>query len=120
MIVCKRSLYHLHAALFTNLMYVTFVMDINVRYISNFTFIWIFYFNMINSKSKKKIVLVIQGSGTLEDFLLLFGEEMWILSNNSDGDMDIRKISEMGTGRLVPSPPIPVAIPRYKWKNILT
>ena len=35
-------------------MYVTFVMDINVIYISNFTFIWIFYFNMINSKSKTK------------------------------------------------------------------
>ena len=45
-------------------MYVTFVMDINVRYILNFIFIWIFfYFNMINSKSKIKKVLVIRESG---------------------------------------------------------
>ena len=89
-------------------MYVTFVMDINVRYISNCTFIWIFYFNMINSKSKTKNVLVIRGSGTLEDPLLLFGEGMKILSSNSDGDGDgdIRKISGMDIGRLVPSPPL--------------
>ena len=67
-------------------MYVTFVIDVNVRYISNFTFIWIFYFNMINSKSKKKNVLVIRGSRTLGDPLLLFREGMEILSSNSDGD----------------------------------
>ena len=54
-------MYHLHVVLLTNLMYVTFVRHINVRYISNFTFIWIFYFNMINLKSKIKNVLVIQG-----------------------------------------------------------
>ena len=45
---------------------------------------------MINSKSKKN-VLVIRGSGTLGDPLLLFGEGMKILLNNSDGD-------EEGTG----------------------
>ena len=112
MIVCKRSLYPLHVALLTNLMYVTFVMDINVRYISNFTFIWIFYFNMINSKSKtKKKCISYSGIG---DPLLLFGEGMWILSSNSNGDGDIRKISGMGTGRLVPSPPLPIAIPKGK------
>ena len=65
MIVCKRSLYPLHAALFTNLMYVTFVMDIN---------------------ETKKYILVIQGSGTLGDSLLLFEEGMGILLSNSDGD----------------------------------
>ena len=65
---------------------------------------------MINSKSKKN-VLVIRGSRTLGDPLLLFGEEMKIFSSNFDGDGDIRKISGMGTGRLVPSPPLPIAIP---------
>ena len=66
---------------------------------------------MINSKSKTKNVLVIRGSGTLGDPLLLFREGIMILSNNSDGDEDIRKISGMGTKRLVPSPPLPIAIP---------
>ncbi|KAH9656713.1 putative pectinesterase 11 [Citrus sinensis] len=41
-------------------------------------------------------------------------EEMEILSSNSDGDGDIRKISGMGMGRLVPSPPLPIAIPMEK------
>ncbi|KAH9656711.1 putative pectinesterase 11 [Citrus sinensis] len=40
--------------------------------------------------------------------------EMEILSSNSDGDGDIRKISGMGMGRLVPSPPLPIAIPMEK------
>ena len=66
---------------------------------------------MINSKSKTKNVLVIRGSRTLGDPLLLFGEGMEILSSNSDEDGDIRKISGMGMGRLVPSPPLPIAIP---------
>ncbi|KAK9184360.1 hypothetical protein WN943_024710 [Citrus x changshan-huyou] len=39
---------------------------------------------------------------------------MEILSSNSDGDGDIRKISGMGMGRLVPSPPLPIAIPMEK------
>ena len=42
---------------------------------------------MINSKSKaKKNVLVIRGSETLGDPLLLFGEGIKILLNNFDGD----------------------------------
>ena len=41
---------------------------------------------MINSKSKIKNVLVIRELGTLRDPLLLFGEEMKILSSNFDGD----------------------------------
>ena len=118
MIVCKRSLYSLHVALLTNLMYVTFVIDINVRYILNFIFIWIFYFNMINSKLKKN-VLVIRGSGTLGDPLLLFGEGMWILSSNSDGDGE-------GTGTYAKyrgwvrgdwSPPLPSSLPSLVTKS---
>ena len=66
---------------------------------------------MINSKSKTKNILVIRRSRILGDPLLLFGEGMLILSSNSDGDGDIRKILEMGMGRLVPSPPLPIAIP---------
>ena len=73
---------------------------------------------MINSKLKKKCISYSgigdsRGSGTLGDPLLLFGEEMRILSSNSDRDGNIRKISRMGTGRSVPSPPLPIAIPIY-------
>ena len=77
---------------------------------------------MINLKSKiKKYIklLVIRGPGTFGDPLLLFGEGMEILSSNSDGDGDICKISGMGTGRLVPSPPLPIAIPRDNIINLI-
>ena len=67
---------------------------------------------MINSKLKKN-VLVIRGSGTLGDPLLLCGEGMRILSNNSDGDGE-------GTGTYAKyrgqvrgdwSPPLPSPLP---------
>ena len=89
-------------------------MNINVRYISNFIFIWIFYFNMINSKSKiKKIIWVIRGPKTFGDPLLLLREGMKILSSNSDADGE-------GTGKYAKyrgwvrgdwSPPLPSPLP---------
>ena len=67
---------------------------------------------MINSKSKKN-VLVIRGSGTLGDPLLLFGEGMGILSNNSDGDGEGMGtyVKYRGWVRGDRSPPLPSPLP---------
>ena len=68
---------------------------------------------MINLKSKTKKVLVIWGLETLGDPLLLFGEGMGIILNNSDRDGE-------GTGTYTKyrgwvrgdwSPPLPSPLP---------
>ena len=68
---------------------------------------------MINSKSKIKNILVIQGSGTLEDPLLLFGEGIKILLNNFDGDGEGTRTYAKYRGwvRGDWSPPLPSPLP---------
>ena len=67
---------------------------------------------MINSKSKKN-VLIIRGSETLENPLLLFGKKMMILSNNSNGNKKrTDTYAKYRDGeRSVTFPPLPIAIP---------
>ena len=68
---------------------------------------------MINSNRKKKNVLVIRGSRTLGDPLLLFGKRMMILLNNFDGDGEETRtyVKYRGWVRGDWSPPLPSPLP---------